>query len=105
MVLPAEVDRVHVHAPVVGPVVGQGDEELGAHLGGSVDDLVKGRDVDVGGAVGIPPLEDHVGRAGTLIAVIRQAVGHASAVLVVEAPSSKDGETGLFGCGQALFDV
>ena len=49
IVVPAAgVDSVDVHAAIVCPIVGQGNEELDAVLGGGVDDLIKARQVNGG---------------------------------------------------------
>ena len=105
MVHPAEVDRVDVHTAVVGPVVGEGDEKLGSDLGGGVDDLVKGREIDVGCSIGVPPLEHHLRGACALVSIVGQATGNPSAVLVVEAPGPEDAQAGVLGGGETLFDI
>lgn len=103
MVLPPEVDSVDIHAAIVGPVVGQGNDKLDVRLERSVDHLVKGGQVDGRSAVLVEPLKhDVVGLAGT---VVGQSVLDIGAVLVVEAPGPKDCQaSGLCG-GQPLFDV
>jgi len=105
VILAAEVDGVDVHAAVVGPVVGQGDEEFCAHLDGGVDDLVEGGDIDLGCSVGVPPLKYNVGRTGALVSVAGQASGNSSAVLFVEAPGPEDAQAGIRCGGEALFDI
>lgn len=102
VVFAAQVHGVDVHAAIVGPVVGQGDDELDAFFGGGVDHFVKGRDVDGGFAVG-EPLEDDFVR--TSIAILRKTTRDCGCVFVVEAPCTEDIETCLFGCGQTLFDI
>ena len=104
VVLAAEVDGVHVHAAIVSPVVSQGDDELHAGLGGGVDDLVEGLDVHSRLAV-VPLLEDDLGGAGTLVAVLGKALGVVRGVLVVEAPGAEDLEAGVLGGGEALLDI
>lgn len=105
MVLAAGVDSVDVHAAIVGPVVGQGDEELDAVLGGGIDDLVKARQVNGGCPVRLEPLEDCVGRTRALGAVGGQSRRVVGPVLVVEAPGPEDGEASLLGSGQTSIDI
>ena len=103
MVLSPEINGVDVHAAVVGPVVGQRDNELGADLLRGVDNLVEGSQIDDGGAVSLEPLKHNLGRfAG---AVLGQPVGRVGAVLVIEAPRPEDGQPGIPGGCQPLFDV
>lgn len=46
MILSAKVDRVDIHATVVRPVVSEGDDELDADLGSSIDYLIEFGNVD-----------------------------------------------------------
>lgn len=104
MVLAAEVDRVHVHATVVSPVVRQGDDQLHSDVSSRIDHLVEALNVDRGHAV-LPKLHDNLGRARALAAVLREALGIVGGVLVVEAPGAEDLQAGLLGGGEALLDV
>lgn len=69
MVLASKVDGVDVHASVVGPVVGECDDELDADFAGRVDDFVEGLNVYRGLAVR-PALENDFSPAGTFAAVL-----------------------------------
>lgn len=69
VVLSAEVDGVDVHASIVGPVVGQSDDQLHADFAGGVDDFVKSLHIDGGLAVG-PALEDDFGSSSSFAAVL-----------------------------------
>jgi len=103
VVPPSEVNSVDVHAAIVGPVVGQGNDELDVRLESRVDNLVKRSQVDGRSAIFVEPLKhDVVGLAG---AIVGQSVLDVGAVLVVEAPRPKNCQSsGLGGC-QPLFDV
>ncbi len=70
MVLATKVDRVDVHAAVIGPVVGQRNEKLDSELVSGLHNLVEAREVNRGRAVGVPQLEDDLGRAGSLAAIV-----------------------------------
>lgn len=105
MVLSAEVYGVHVHTAVIGPVVCQRNNELGADLLSSVDHLVKMRNVDLGCAIAVPPLKDNLGRAGTFAAIVGKAARYKGPVLIVETPGPKSGETCLFRGCQTLLNV
>ena len=103
MVPPSEVDSVDVHAAVVGPVVGQRNDELDVGLECCIDNLVQGGQVDGRSAVLVEPLKhDVVGLAG---AIVGQSVLDVGAVLVVEAPCPKDRQSSGLGSCQPLFDV
>lgn len=58
MVLSTEVDRVHIHASIIGPVVGQRQDEF--HAGGfsSLDDDVENAQVDVDSSVRVEKLHN-----------------------------------------------
>lgn len=74
MVSPAEVDGVHVHATVVGPVVRQSNNELHARLLRCPYNLVEGLNVD-GGPVEVPALEHNFGFIRRLVVKLRHTVG------------------------------
>lgn len=102
MELEAVVDRVDVHAAVVGPVVRQGDNKLHSRVLRGLDDLVQGGEVDLHGAVRQEPLEN-----GLLVslAVLGEAVGVIGGVLVMEPPGAEHGETGVERGIHARLDV
>lgn len=104
MVLPAEVDSVHVHAAIISPVVGQGHNEFHVGLGRGVHYLVEWLHVNSWLAI-LPKLEYDLRRAGALATVLRETLGVVSGVLVVEAPGAENLEAGVLGSGEALFDI
>lgn len=104
MVLATKVGSVDIHTTVIRPVVGQGYDELDAHLRRSIDDLVEGRKIDSRLAV-LEALEDNVSVPSTFVPVPRKAVWIVGDVLVVKAPSAKDGQAGIFGGLQPDLDV
>lgn len=69
MVLPAKIDGKNVHASIVGPVIGEGDNELNIGFSSGVNHLVELGDVDGGCAI-FPPLENGVGCARAFAAVL-----------------------------------
>ena len=85
MVLPAEVDSVHVHTAIVGPVVGQSNNELDIRLGGAFNHLVETREINCRLAI-LPPLEHAIVLATS---VLREPTGVVSDILVVETPSAE----------------
>src|SRR5687768_5204702 len=98
VVLTAEVDGIHIHASVIGPVVCERNDELDASFSRSINNLVEWRDIDDRCSIG-PDLE------GDLIAaiVLRQARRIISSILVVEAPGTHHFESCLTG-GRHAFD-
>ncbi len=90
MVLAAKVDRVDVHAAIIGPVVSERNEELNPSLVRGLYNLVEARKVNGARAVGVPHLEDDLGRAGALVAIVGQATRNVGAILVVEPPGAED---------------
>lgn len=105
MILSTQVDGVDVHASVIRPVVCQGNQQLGSDLVSGLDNLVEAGHVDGGGAVGVEPLEDHLGRTSAFTTILWKTTRDICAVLVVESPGAEDGETCLLGGGQPLFDI
>jgi hypothetical protein len=105
VVFAPEIDGVDVHAAVVRPVVGKSNEQLDTNFLRGLHDLVEAAQVNRGGPVGMPPLEDNVGRASTLAAILRQTVRDVGDVLVIEPPSAEDREAGVFGRRQPFFNV
>lgn len=104
MVLAAKVDSVDIHTTVVGPIVGQGNNQFTTHFLRSIDDLVERSQVDGGSAVR-PGLEDDIGGSCTFVAVFRETAGDVGCIFVVEAPGAKDGETCLLASGESQFDI
>jgi hypothetical protein len=102
VVASAVVDGVDVHAAVVGPVVGEGEDELDAGGLGGLDDVLEDAQVNGDGAVGLEPLEDSV--VGTSV-VPGEAAGDVGAILVVEGPGTHDLETGADGGVGAGDDI
>lgn len=102
MVTAAQVDGVRVHAAVVGPVVGQGENQLHAGGFGSLDDILENRQVNSDGAVILEPLGDTV--LGARV-VLRDAAGNVGAVVVVEGPGTNDLQAGINGRLHADLDV
>lgn len=105
VVFSAEVHGVHVHAPVISPVVGERDQKLDTSLFGSLDNFVKAGQVNGGGAIGIPPLEDDLRWTSTFPSVLRKAIGNVRLVFVIETPCPEHRETGILGSRQPVFDV
>lgn len=97
MVLASEVDGVDVHSTVVSPVVGQGNNELDAGVGGAIHHPVKLSHVDSRHAV-VPPLKDRLSRTSALAAILRKSVGVEGDVLIVEAPCAEDAKACIVGC-------
>ena len=104
MVPPAQIHRVNIHPAIIGPVVRQRHNQLNAHLLRGIDHLVERLQVDRRRPVR-PPLEHDLRVSGPFAAVVRQPAGDVRAVLVVEAPGAEGLEPGVFGGGEAEFDV
>lgn len=104
VVLTTQVDRVHVHAAIVGPVVSERDEELDANLRGGIYHLVEGLDVDGRGPIG-EPLENNIRVAGPFASVFGQPIWVIRNILVIESPGAKNFQTGLLRGSEPKFDV
>jgi hypothetical protein len=105
MVLPAQVNRVDVHAAVVGPVVGKSNNKLDADVGGGGDYSVEGINVDDRRAVGGPPLEDYFGIACAFVAILWQSVRVIGHVFVVKLPGAENSKPGSLGGSEAALDI
>jgi len=104
MVLATDVGGVDVHPAIVGPIVGEGHDQLDACIGRSVDDLVEGRHIDRPLAL-CPSLEDDLGTTSAFSAVLRKSVRVVGDVLFVETPSTEDLQASLDSRGHAEFDI
>jgi hypothetical protein len=104
VVLPPKVDSIHIHPPIISPVVRQRDNQLDADFRRRVDDFVETRHVDRRLAV-LPALENDFRGSRPFAAVLGQAGRVVSGVFVVEAPCAEDFEAGFFGGGEAEFNV
>jgi hypothetical protein len=105
VVFAAKVDRVHIHAAVVSPVVGQSNDELDANFISSLDNLVEAADVNGGRSVGVEPLEHNFGSPSALTTIVGQATRDVGAILVIETPSAENREPSLLGRFQAFLNV
>ena len=70
MVLPTQVNRVHVHAAIVRPIIGESDEQLDANFGCCIHHLVEGLNVNGRGTIG-KSLEDDLGLASPFTTILR----------------------------------
>jgi hypothetical protein len=105
VILPPQVDSINIHAPIISPIVRQRNNELHTHFRRGIDDFVESRNVYRRLTIRAPALEDDFRAAGAFAAVLGQAGRVVGGVLVVEAPGAEDLEAGLFGGGEAEFDV
>lgn len=104
MVLPAQVDSIHIHPAIISPVVRQRDNQLNPRPLGSPDNLVEWFEVNHRRAV-VPPLEDDLGCSGAFAAIIREAPFNGCDVFIIEPPCAEDIEAGFLCGGEAEFDV
>jgi hypothetical protein len=104
VILPPQVNGIHIHPSIISPVVRQRDDQFHADFRRRVDDFVKTRHVDRRLAV-LPALENDFRGSRPFAAVLGQASRVVSGVFVVEAPCAEDFEAGFLCCGQAEFDV
>lgn len=102
VVAAAKVDGVGIHATKVGPVVGQGKNQLDAGGLGSLNDGIEDAQVDGHGAVVLKPLSDGVISTGV---VLGEAAGNVGAVVVVEGPGSHNLEAGINSSLHADLDI
>lgn len=105
VVLPAQVDGVHIHPPIISPIVRQRNNQLNVGFARSINNLVKSLHVDSRLAVRSPALENNIRAPSAFATVLRQAGRVVSGVLVVETPGAEDLEAGLFRGRQTCFDV
>lgn len=104
MVLATEVDSVHVHSPIICPIVCQGDNELDPRSSCSIDHLVKKCHINRGCAV-CPPLEDRFRRACSLTTIQGEAIWIIGYVLVIKPPSTEDPEPSVIGSRESFLDI
>jgi hypothetical protein len=104
VILPPQVNSIHIHPPIIGPIVRQRDDQFHADFRRRVNDFVETRHVDRRLAV-LPALENDFRGSRAFAAVLGQASRVVSGVFVVEAPCAEDCEAGFLCCGQAEFDV
>lgn len=104
MVFSPKVDRVNVHASIIGPVVRECHYQFDPGLGCGVDNFVKGRHINCRLAV-CPALEDDISAAGTFSTVLWKPFWDVCDILVVEAPSTEDVQASFLCGGQTQFDV
>lgn len=97
VILPPQVDSIHVHPPIISPVVRQRDDQFHADFRRRVDDFVETRHVDRRLAV-LPALENDFRGSRPFAAVLWQTSRVVSGVFVVEAPCAEDFEAGFL-CG------
>jgi hypothetical protein len=89
MVLSTKIDGVDIHASIVGPVVGKGNNEFNASLACGIDNFVKSLDVYSRLAIG-PALEDDFGASSALTTVLWETFRDVCDILVVETPCSEN---------------
>lgn len=69
MVFPSEVHGVNIHATIVGPVIGKGNDELHASFGSTVDDFVEAPYIDLCLSI-LPCLQHDICLASALSSVV-----------------------------------
>jgi hypothetical protein len=104
VVFSTKVDRINVHASVVGPVVRECHYQFDSCLGCGVDNFVKGCHIDRRLAV-CPALEDDLSASGAFSTVLWKSFWDVCDIFIVEAPSTEDIQAGLLCRGQAELDV
>ena len=104
VVCSAKVDRVNVHASVVGPVVRECYYQFDSGLGCGVHNFVKGCHIDRRLAV-CPALEDDLSTSGAFSTILWKSFWDVSDIPVIKTPGTEDIQASLLCGGQAELDV
>lgn len=104
VVFSTKVDRVNVHASIIGPVIRECHYQFDPGLACGIDDFVKGRHINRRLAV-CPALEDDFSPTSTLSTVLWESFRDVCDILVIEAPGTEDVQASLLCGGQTQLDV
>jgi hypothetical protein len=82
----------------------ESNDQLDSCSGRTINHAVKQRDIDSRNTI-VPPLEDGLGRATALTAVLRETIRVVGRVLVIEAPCAEDTQASIIRSSQTLLDI